>query len=163
MGTATVIKFSGTGNYNDQKSIALYRHMDGDPVTQLAVFAKIIEKAETMADLYAADAPHIGDRCKVTPSTLTGLYIGETTGTFGMAASIMDDPNEVSGEWLYTVDVDKGEILVTDDDENPVDPYSYLLKLHDEYVPSHRAALFDAIADLKGLGFKVLPGEKAER
>lgn len=163
MGTPTVIKFTGTGNYGDQKTIALYRHMDGDPVTQLAIFATIIERAETMADLYSADAAHIANGCIVTPDTLTGLYIGETTGTFGMVASIMDDPDEVSGEWLYTVDTVNSEILITDDDENPVDPYSYLNNLLPEYIPAHRAALFDAIADLAGLGYTVSPGEKAER
>ena len=164
MGTPTIITFTGTGNYGGEpKPISLYRHMDGDPVTQLAVFATIIERNETLADLYAADAPHIGERCIVTPGALTGLYIGETTGTFGMAASIISDPESVGAEWYYTVDTDTKEILVTDEDENPVDPYSYLERLHPEYMPSHRSALFDAISDLAGLGFKVLPGEKAEK
>jgi hypothetical protein len=163
MGTPTVIKFTGNENYGSPKTIALYRHMDGDPVTQLDVFATILRKAFDLANEYEYKAPHIAERCIVTPSTLTGLYIGETTGTFGMAASIIPDPDSNYAEWIYTVNVDDGIITVTDEDENPVDPYSYLEKLHDEYVPTHRESLDVSLARLADMGFKVLPGERPER
>ena len=163
MGTPTIIKFKGAGNYGPQQTFSLYRHMDGDPVTQLAVFETIIGRACKMADEYAAEAPHIAERCKITPGTLTGLYIGETTGTFGMAAHIMEATIAATyGEWLYTVDIDAGTITVTDEDENPVDPYTYIERLRDEYQAEHREALTSAINALDGFDFKVLPGERAE-
>jgi hypothetical protein len=83
-----------------------------------------------------------------------------------MAATII--PNvDTYAQYLYLVDIDDeeagGTITVTDDDENPVDPYSYLDKLIPEAVDSHRAALDEAIADLTGLGYTVSPGERPER
>jgi hypothetical protein len=169
MGTPTVITFKGNDNHGNPRTIVLYRHYDGDPVTQLDLFATIIDRAKVLAHDYKKDAPHIADQCVVTPSTLTGLYIGETTGTFGMVASILDDyqskekPVEAYGEYVYTVDTEKGEILVTDNEENPVDPFSYIDRLHDEYQASHRETLDAAIDRLCGFGFTVSPGERPER
>ena len=54
MGTPTVITFQGAGNYGPDKAHHLYRHNDGDPVTQLREFATILRKAHDKAHDYFA-------------------------------------------------------------------------------------------------------------
>jgi hypothetical protein len=162
MGTPTIITIKGCDNYGQIGTIDIYRSHDGDPVTTLRDLATVISRACDMANAKALDAPHIAGACIVTPSTLAGLYIGETTGTFGMAAHILAGRDSYA-EYIYTVDIKAGTIECTDEDENPLDPFAYLDRLVDSAVDSHRAALNDAIAALDVCDFKVLPGEKAER
>jgi hypothetical protein len=157
MGTPTVITFQGAGNYGPAADHNLFRHNDGDPVTQLDIFATILRKAHDLAHEYASEAPHISEHCIVTPSTLTGLYIGETTGCFGMIAEVLTDAELLYGEWLYRIDTDEKTIEITDNDGSPLDPYSYLDKLHAEYVPQHRGSLDASLARLDDMGYKVLP------
>jgi len=156
MSTPTIIRFLGSGNYREDSKVILYRHNDGDPVTQLRVLARIIRQAGTKAHEYRSNAPHIADRCKITPSTLAGLYIGETTTTFGMVAQFVDD-DAYFGEYIYTVNVDTSEISVTDSDENPVDPYTYIDRLHEECQDQHRGSLEESIELLDDTGYTVLP------
>ena len=163
MGTPTVITFQGAGNYGPAAARHLYRHLDGDPVTQLRDLYTVIRKAATLVQEYASEAPHIAERCVVTPETLIGLYIGETTGCFGMSAEIITSSESTGGEWVYTIDTDAKTIEVTDEDGSPVDPFSYLEKLHDQSVPQHRGSLEESIELLGDMGFKVLPCERPER
>ena len=157
MSTPTVITFQGGGNYGPAAARHLYRHLDGDPVTQLDVIATVIRKAANLAHSYSSKVPHIAERCIVTPSTLIGLYIGETTGTFGMSAEFILHPATFGSEWVYTIDTDKKTIEITDEDGTPVDPYTYLDKLHDKCVQTHRESLDGSIAFLNDMGYKVLP------
>ena len=156
MSTPTIIRFLGSGNYREDSKVILYRHNDGDPVTQLRVLARIIRQAATKAHEYRSNAPHIADRCKITPSTLAGLYIGETTTTFGMVAQFVDE-DAYFGEYIYTVNVDTSEISVTDSDENPVDPYTYIDRLRDECQDQHRDFLEESIGILGDMDYTVLP------
>ena len=156
MSTPTIIIFTGSGNYREASKINLYRHNDGDPVTQLRVLAKIIRQAATMAHEYATEYPHIGERCRITPSTLAGLYIGETTTTCGMVASFVDEEANF-GEYIYTVNVDTSEISVTDDDENPVDPYTYIDRLREECQDQHRGSIEESIELLADMDYTVFP------
>jgi hypothetical protein len=168
MGTPTIIRFTGTDSYNTENPMALYRHYDGDPVTQLALLAKIIAKGVTLVHSSKADyrenaMPSLAERCKLTPATLAGLYIGETTDSDGMNAHVIENPEDAYGQWIYTVDVDAGTISVSDEDDSPVDPFSYIERLVDEAQASHRGALEEAIELLdESFDFQVLPGERAE-
>ena len=157
MGTPTIITFKGKGNHgSDRAPIHIYRSHDGDPVTTLRDLYTVIRHAATKAHERATEAPHIAEKCIITPSTLTGLYIGETTTTFGMVAHILNGRDSYA-QYLYTVDIDAKTITVTDEDENPVDPFSYLEKLRTECVKSHRGSLEESIEMLGDMGFTVAP------
>lgn len=162
MGTPAIITFIGSDDFDSSQLFRFYRHFDGDPVTTLNDFATVFEKARALVDSITKGGGLTGSRgrlkaelVKVKPSILAGLYMGETTGPYGMAVSFLSDDNAYS-EWSYLVDVNAGTIEIMDDAGNTVDPFTYIERLHDEYQAEHRASLDTSIAALCRDGFAII-------
>lgn len=187
MSTRSIIMIVGKGNYNDERSVRIYRHSDGYPSSVLPLIAVVLSKANEQCEAdnrrYNSGKPRVP-----IVEQVVGLLIGASTDTYGMSVRIDEGEdgkpaiyfekfkvkhlgNQYDLEWVYVVDLNSDSVKVYGggySGESPqhtyrkglVDPLSYADQLKKEFQEQERQEIKKAIALIKGTGFTLNPKRK---